>query len=227
MKYLLAIAVFLAGTLLPLALRGQSVILTSGPAASGAWVQPAPFLGGPAGFRDFDGFRPVAFPPFFGYPSSYPFTYFYPSLWPPLDVQYEQASRIAHGDVEGEVAAQQKEYLSSQVKALADEVQSLRQQQASPNYAPESIEPSRNEGPQQFGRAPHPSVRQEFPATVFVFRDGHEMEVRDYAVFGDTLWVFSEQAARKFPMSDFDIAASRQVNEEHGVEFPVSRPRQQ
>jgi len=72
-----------------------------------------------------------------------------------------------------------------------------------------------------------PAAQHEFPATVFVFRDGHEMEVRDYAILGETLWVFKNQTARKFPLADFNIAASRQVNEEHGVEFPVSHLHQQ
>lgn len=227
MKYLLALSVFLAGSLFPHTLWGQSVILPPGSAASGGWVRPAPLNIGFSGLPEFDGSRTVVFPPFFGYPSSYPFTYFYPSLWPPLDVQYEQASRIAHGDVEAEVAAQQKEYLSSQIKALAGEVQSLRQQQALPKFEQESVSPSRNEGPRRPLREARSVVRNEFPATVFVFRDGREMEVRDYAILGETLWVFSEQTARKFPLADFNIAASRQVNEEHGVEFPVSRPHQQ
>ncbi len=227
MKYLLAIAMVLAGAFSPLALRGQSIILTTGPAASGTWVRPAPFRDGPSGFREFDGSRSVVFPQFFGYPSSYPFTYFYPSLWPPLDEQYQQASLIAHGDVEAEVAAQEKEYLSSQIKTLADEVQLLRQQQNLPQYAQESVEPPRTEGPLQPLPEGQPFPRHEFPATVFVFHDGHEMEVRDYAVLGDTLWVFSKQTARKFPLADFNIAASRQVNEEHGIGFPVSHPHQQ
>jgi hypothetical protein len=227
MKYLLAISLFLAGTVFPHALRGQSVILTSGPVASGTWVRPAPFLNGSSGFREFSDSRPVVFPPFLGYPSSYPFTYFYPSLWPPLDEQYEQASRIAHGDVEAEVAAQQKEYLSSQIKALAEEVRSLRQQQAFPQYEQESVGPPRNEGPRQPLPQARPSARHNFPATVFVFHDGREMEVSDYAVMGETLWVFSGQTARKFPLADFNIDASRQVNEEHGIEFPVFRPHQQ
>ncbi|MGA8183667.1 MAG: hypothetical protein WB819_08485, partial [Terriglobia bacterium] len=156
----------------------------------------------------------MVFPQFFSYPSSYPFTYFYPSLWPPLDEQYQQASRIAHGDVEAEVAAQEKEYLSSQIKVLAHEVQSLRAQQALRQYAQESVEPPRTEGPQQPLWEGRPASRHEFPATDFVFHDGHEMEVRDYAILGDTLWVFSEQTARRFPLADFNIAASRQVNEE-------------
>ncbi len=227
MKYLLAIAMFLAGAFSPLALRGQSVILTSGPAASGTWVRPAPFRDGPPGFRGFDASRSVVFPPFFGYPSSYPFTYFYPSLWPPLDEQYQQASRIAHGDVEAEVAAQQKEYLSNQIKTLADEVQLLRQQQTLRQYAQEPVEPPRTEGPRQPSPEGQPSPRHEFPATAFVFHDGHEMEVRDYAILGETLWVFNGETARRFPLADFNIAASRQVNEEHGIGFPVSHPHQQ
>lgn len=227
MKYLLAIAVFLAGSLCPLALRGQSVIPTSDSVASGTWVRPTPSRNAPYGFRQFDGSRTVVFPQFFGYPTSYPFTYFYPSLWPPLDEQYQQASRIAHGDVEAEVAAQQKEYLSNEIKALADEVQSLRQQQTLRQYAQESVAPPRDESPLQPLPQAQSSARQNFPPTVFVFHDGHEMEVHDYAILGDTLWVFSQQTARKFPLADFNMAASRQVNEEHGIEFPVSHPHQQ
>lgn len=227
MKSLLAIAMFLAGVLFPLALQGQSVILTSGSAASGTWVRPTPFPNGPSGFRQFNGSRTVIFPPFFGYPSNYPFTYFYPGLWPPLDLQYQQASRIAHGDVEAEVAAQEKEYLSNQIKALTDEVRSLREQQSVQQYAQESVAPPRNEGPSPSLPQARPAARKKFPSTVFVFRDGREMEVRDYAILGETLWVFNEHRARKFPLADFNIAASRQVNEEHGIEFPVSRPHQQ
>jgi hypothetical protein len=52
------------------------------------------------------------------------------------------------------------------------------------------------------------------------------MEVRDYAILGDTLWVFSGETARRFPLADFNIAARRQVNEEHGIGFPVSHPHQ-
>ena len=226
MKSLLAIAALLAGTFSPLALWGQSVILTPGSDASGTWVRPGPYPNGPAGFREFGGSRSVVFPPFFGYPTSYPFTYFYPSLWPPLDEQYQQASRIAHGDVEAEVAAQEKEYLSSQIKSLTDEVRSLRQEQALRQYAQEPVAQSPDEISPQPQPQPKPAARHEFPATVFVFRDGQEMEVRDYAILGETLWVFEGQTSRRFPLADFNIAASRQVNEEHGIEFPVAHRHQ-
>ena len=211
MRCLLAVAVLLAGALSPLALSGQSAMAGAAPSAPGSFVQPVPFI-----FPTFRRFPTIVFPPFSGYPESYPFTYFYPSLWPPLDVQYQQASLIAHGDVAGEVAAQEKEYLSNQVKSLADEVHSLREEQASRQMPPSA------EAPAQPSARPESRLQQTFPVTVFVYRDGHEMEARDYAIFDEMLWVFDGQTARKFPLSAFNIPASRQVNEEHGVEFPLS-----
>jgi hypothetical protein len=226
MKYMLAAAVCLASAFFPLALKGQSAFLISGSNAGGSWVRPEPFPNGSSGFRQFSGSSTVVFPSFFGYPSNYPFTYFYPSLWPPLDVEYEQASRIAHGDVEAEVASQEKAYLSRQVQALTDEVHSLREQQAMRPYAQRTTAPPRTELPPQPSPRGHAGAQPKFPATVFIYRDGHEMEVSDYAIFGQTLWVFNGQTTRKFPLADFNIAASRQVNEEHGVEFPpLNQPR--
>ncbi len=223
MKYLLGVVIFLAGAAFPLALKGQSVLLISGTSTQAASAQPAPFRDGSSGFYRFGGYpRDVVFPPFFGYPANYPFTYFYPGLWPPLDYEYQQASRIAHGDVEAEVAAQEKEYLASQVQALTAQIQLLREQQAFNQYPQQPAAAPGTALPQPRGQA---GSQQNFPATVFIFRDGHEMEVRDYAIFGDTLWVFGPQTARKFPLSDFNLAASRQVNEEHGVEFPFTDQR--
>ena len=213
MRCLLAVAVFVAGALFPLALSGQSAMAGAAPSAPGSFVQPVPLI-----FPTFRRFPTIVFPPFSGYPESYPFTYFYPSLWPPLDVQYQQASLIAHGDVAAEVAAQEKEYLANQMESLKDEIHSLREQQAS-QQAPAA--PSAAIPGQPLTR-PESHAQQTFPVTIFVYRDGHEMEARDYAIFGEMLWVFDGQTARKFPLSDFNIPASRQVNEEHGVEFPLS-----
>jgi len=82
--------------------------------------------------------------------------------------------------------------------------------------------PPSAEAPAQPSARPESRLQQTFPVTVFVYRDGHEMEARDYAIFDEMLWVFDGQTARKFPLSAFNIPASRQVNEEHGVEFPLS-----
>ena len=210
MKRLLATTVFLVVAASPLVLKGQSLVPVAGSSDHVTW-----------GFPAFAGPSTVVYPPFFGYPANYPFTYFYPSLWPPLDVQYQQASRIAHGDVEAEVTAQEKEYLASKVQALTDEVESLRQEKAYRQYSQTIVPPAPAEPQRHSLPDTQEMAGQNYPETIFIYRDGQEMPVRDYAIFGNTLWVFNGQVVHKFPLADFNLAASRQVNEQHGVEFPL------
>lgn len=71
-------------------------------------------------------------------------------------------------------------------------------------------------------RAPVTSASEpEQPATLLVYRDGHSAEVRNYAVVGSTLWIFSEDRAQKVALSLLDMDATRKANEERGVDFPV------
>lgn len=144
----------------------------------------------------------------FGYPFSYSNAYdaplFYPSLWPPLDQQYLQAQQIAHGDVGGEVASQQNDLLSGQVQALTSEVESLRQGGAS-----------------QTPPAPRPAVQVRSIPTVFVYRDGREVEVRNYAIFNQTLWVFGTETTRRIPLSAINLPATLKLNEDRGVDVAL------
>ena len=57
--------------------------------------------------------------------------------------------------------------------------------------------------------------RQETPAppTVLMFRDGHQAEIHKYADVGQTLWIFSEERARKVPLADLDLGATRNAND--------------
>jgi len=59
------------------------------------------------------------------------------------------------------------------------------------------------------------------PATVLVFRDHHRAEVRNYAIMGDKLYEFADYHRKTIPLSDIDIPATVQANEEQGVEFRV------
>jgi hypothetical protein len=61
------------------------------------------------------------------------------------------------------------------------------------------------------------------PATALVFRDKHVEEVRNYAIAGGTLWVLNEQAAKKIPLAQLDLAATVKMNDERGVDFQVPR----
>jgi hypothetical protein len=57
--------------------------------------------------------------------------------------------------------------------------------------------------------------------TVLVYRDGQRAEIQNYAIVGQTLWVFSEQRASKVPLAQLDLDATQKANEERGIEFVV------
>jgi hypothetical protein len=149
-------------------------------------------------------------------PFGYPYLYsnaedaslFYPSLWPPLDQQYIQAWQIAHEDLGREPALAQNAALSSQVQALTAEVESLRQ--GATSQAPAASQAA----------LPSKSI-----PTVFVYLDGRSIEVRNYAIFNQTLWVFSAETTRRIPLSAINLPATLKLNEDRGID--VSLPNAQ
>jgi uncharacterized small protein (DUF1192 family) len=107
-----------------------------------------------------------------------------------------------------------RDELAREVGRLREEVDRLREERAQRSQS----------APQQTPRAEY-KPPADLPATVLVFRNGKQEEVKNYAVVGQTLWVFSEQRARKVPLSDLDLAATRAVNEERGSDFHAGRDR--
>jgi hypothetical protein len=65
--------------------------------------------------------------------------------------------------------------------------------------------------------------KSEEPATALVFRDQHVEEVHNYAIAGGTLWVLNDQAAKKIPLAQLDLAATVKMNDDRGVDFQVPR----
>jgi hypothetical protein len=70
-------------------------------------------------------------------------------------------------------------------------------------------------------RAAAPSNVPEQPATVLVFQDGHQLQIRNYAIAGSQLYNYSDNGPRKIPLADLDLGATRQINEDRGVEFRI------
>ena len=54
------------------------------------------------------------------------------------------------------------------------------------------------------------------PPTVFIFKDGHRLETKSFAIMGQTLFDFSSKPLRKIQLSDLDVAATVKVNDEMG-----------
>lgn len=55
--------------------------------------------------------------------------------------------------------------------------------------------------------------------TTLVFKDGHKLDVGNYAIVGPTLFDLTPGHARKVPLADLDLAATQKLNEDRGVIF--------
>ena len=106
---------------------------------------------------------------------------------------------------------------SNQVNELSYQVQRLRKK----------IERLRDQkqlrDTRQAASEPPPSEERTLPPTILIFRDGHQMEIQNYAIVGQTLLVFAEQSSTKISITDLDLETTQKVNKEHGVHFPLPR----
>lgn len=134
---------------------------------------------------------------------AYPF-YSYPLI---SDYSSEDYSDAAVQQIARQTA--QDSDLTAQIEQLREELQQLRQQQSSPAAAaaPASV-------PVQTAKAEEPPT-----PTTLVFRDGRRSKVENYAIVGNTLWVFSEQRRKKIPIAELDVKATQQANADQGVDF--------
>jgi hypothetical protein len=131
-------------------------------------------------------------------PYYYPDTSYYPPYPPP---NYNAAPPSDNSaDIQ----------LAMEIQKLSDEIEELRNEQ--------SRERSANQPPASL--APQPPAT----ATTFVFRDGHRISAINYAIAGQTLWIFSEHAAQKVALDDLDRAATEQVNAANGIYLYLPKP---
>jgi len=57
--------------------------------------------------------------------------------------------------------------------------------------------------------------------TVLVFKDGHRLEVGNYAIVGATLFDLAPGHSRKVPLADLDLDATQRQNDDHGITFQI------
>jgi hypothetical protein len=65
--------------------------------------------------------------------------------------------------------------------------------------------------------APAPPNEDNSPATVFVFKDGHQLETKNFAIMGQTLYDFSGPVLKKVQISDLDKDATTKANDDRGT----------
>jgi hypothetical protein len=79
--------------------------------------------------------------------------------------------------------------------------------QDAPSYVASDLSDSASDAPAQ--------------PTILVFKDGHEIEVANYAIVGQTLYDLTTGHHRKIALSDLDLPATEQKNDDRGVAFQL------
>lgn len=193
-----------------IASRGP-VMINRGPAFVGA---PPTTLGFSTGFR-----QPFFFPHrfhhhrrfffattpwwYYGYP-----LYEYPGYYGGFGYTSTMDSYSAY-DQANPYYAQNSAMQQEEINRLEDEVERLRDARESRRVAPATPQAEKQSEPS----AP----------TVLVFRDKHIQEVHNFAIVGQTIWIFNEQRATKVPLSSLDVDATTKLNDERGVEFRLPK----
>lgn len=65
-------------------------------------------------------------------------------------------------------------------------------------------------------------VEDKTPATVFIFKDGHQFETKNYAIMGGTLFDFSGSTLKKIKLDDLDSSATVKANDDRGVTLKLN-----
>jgi hypothetical protein len=60
---------------------------------------------------------------------------------------------------------------------------------------------------------------EAFDPTILIFKDGHQLEIANYAIVNQTLYDLTPGHARKIALSDLNLAATEKENDDHGVAF--------
>lgn len=174
-----------------------------------------------SGFRS--GFRRSCFGCGFGGPVYYysgvPFGSYYPGYaydsYPAYYSQpyaNEQPSPyvVEHGEA-SYPAAYQQGATDQKIQELSEEVDRLRAEldsRATSTY-PDRVAHS------------GPSPQEISNNVTLVLANGRRLQIHNYAIIGQTIWILDEKAAKKLSVAELNLDATKQVNADNGVSFQV------
>jgi hypothetical protein len=87
-------------------------------------------------------------------------------------------------------------------------------------WGPESYVPPSYEGPAHKQTQEAFTEPQRIPTTL-IFKDGHQLEIDNYAVVGQTLYDLSPGHSRRIALADLDLRATEKENDARGVTFEL------
>jgi hypothetical protein len=137
----------------------------------------------------------------------------YPSVADPMVGQDPQAaSAESDAAVAGSEDALRQAYMQGAHDALIEEQrgrQDARELLASRSGAPAK--------PKAADDAAKPAEPDNSPSTVFIFKDGRQLETKNYAIMGQTLYDIAGPVVKKVPLADLDKAATIKANDDRGI----------
>jgi hypothetical protein len=140
---------------------------------------------------------------YFGYGGYYGYPYYgYPFYYDDSGY-YPSDNYVDYGAYAPDQGDQQQQ--QAEINRLEDEVDRLRQERSSP------------------ARSQAASTADLHSLTELVFRDKHTQEVQNYAIVGQTFWIFDSQQTKKVSLSELDVPATIKANDARGVDFQVPR----
>jgi hypothetical protein len=131
----------------------------------------------------------------------------YGSPWYYGDDSYSADSYQNYPAYDYSNAYAENDRVQAQIDRLENEVDRLRQEREARESRGSSASQAR--------------TKTEAQPTELVFRDKHTEEVQNYAIVGQTFWILNAEKARKIPIAQLDIPATRKVNEDRGVDFQL------
>jgi hypothetical protein len=140
--------------------------------------------------------------PYYGYGAPYPYDYPAPAQYYPSDYNTMAAPQTTSQENPNDV------YLAAMLQKLTDEVEEMKNDQKSHAGS---------------GLVLGPKADME-AAVTFIFHDGTRVTTHNYAIAGQTIWIFGENQARKFRLADLDRAATEQANAARGIELRLPEP---
>jgi hypothetical protein len=160
------------------------------------------------GFNNFGGFIAVPYPvavyPYYGYPSGY-------------DMTSQDAQDSAAAEDQQEPPALtifERRARSAPASSPAAPAGSYSDDQdTTPTITAADVAAA------QANVAAQPGAAE--PTSVLIFRDGHQLEVQNYAIVGDTLYDLTPGHPRKIALTSIDVPATVQANDDRGITFRV------
>ncbi len=147
-------------------------------------------------FRFEHGRRHRVYSPFYGgYVYAYPYYLTDDDYYPPDDSAAYEAQVVSEQPTREE---DDRQVLNDDYRA---ELNSARGQQPEAKPAPEPV--------------------SDQPNTVLIFKDGHQVEVANYAIVGTTLYELNDGRSIKVQIADLDLPATVKENDNRGIEFQV------